>query len=113
VPEVHENGFWHLHLLQKGSFIPQKVLSERAESAGMGYVVDIRKIKGSAEVPKYLCKYLTKQAPSAEIGRGKRSKRFRTSRGFWPGGYHQHKAATWSASSPWKIHQTGADVKCS
>lgn len=113
VPEVHQNGFWHLHLLQKGDFIPQQVLSHRAESAGMGRVVDIRRISDGQEVPKYLCKYLTKQTLSAEIARSKKSKRFRTSRGFWPGGYREHKAAVWGSSSPWKIERTAGDVSCS
>lgn len=114
VPEVHQNGFWHLHLLQKGSYIPQKVLSERAESAGMGRVVDIRRIQDRDEVPLYLCKYLTKQTLAAGIERGKKSKRFRTSRGFWPGGYQQHKTATWpTSSSLWRIERTAGDVSCS
>lgn len=107
VPEIHRNGFWHLHLLQKGDFIPQRVLSERAESAGMGFVVDIRRIRGSSEVPKYLCKYLTKDALSREIERSPRSKRFRTSRGFWPGGLREHTAATWGSSSPWSVARIG------
>lgn len=108
VPEVHQNGFWHLHLLQRGDFIPQRILSQRAESAGMGYVVDIRRIRGGAEVPQYLCKYLTKQALSAEIGASKTRKRYRTSRGFWPGGRAAVEAKVFGPSrSSWSIESIG------
>ena len=106
VPEVHQNGSWHLHLLQKGDFIPQAMLSERAEAAGMGYVVDIRRIRGAAgEVPRYLCKYLTKQTASAEIGASKHRKRYRTSRGFWPGGRRELEAQVFGSShrSTWAV----------
>lgn len=112
VPEVHRNGFWHLHLLHRGDFIPQKVLSARADSAGMGYVVDIRKIHGAGEVPKYLCKYLTKQTLSARISRSKTSKRYRTSRGFWPGGRAavEDRAFGPRTSSSWSVHSDGVMV---
>lgn len=109
VPEVHENGFWHLHLLQRGDFIPQRVLSARADSAGMGYVVDIRRIRGGAEVPRYLTKYLTKQTLSAGIGASKHRKRYRTSRGFWPGGREACELKAFGPGrSAWSVESNGA-----
>jgi hypothetical protein len=83
VPERHRNGFWHFHLLQRGDYIPQRVLSERAESAGMGRVVHIRRIEGDRQAVAYLVKYMSKQEPSPGL---KHTKRYVTSRGFWPGG---------------------------
>ena len=113
VPEIHQNGFWHMHLLHRGDFIPQRVLSSRAHSAGMGYVVDIRKIRGAEEVPKYLCKYITKQTSSAGIGRSKRSKRYRTSRNFWPGGLDACRERAFSSTSPWSVVDVGPYVELS
>ncbi len=107
VPEVHQNGFWHLHLLQKGDFIPQRELSRRAASAGMGSVVWIERVQGEEQVSSYLCKYLTKDLLDREISRSRRSKRFRTSRGFWPGGLREHSAAVWGSSSPWSVQRVG------
>ncbi len=107
VPEVHQNGFWHLHVLQKGSFLPQRELSRRAASAGMGRVVWIERVQGQEQVSNYLCKYLTKDLLSEQIQRSPRSKRFRTSRGFWPEGLRQHSAAVWGSSSPWSVQRVG------
>lgn len=83
VPERHQNGSWHLHLIQRGDYIPQKVLSERAESAGMGRVVHIRKIQEPKQAARYLVKYMSKEILSPAF---KHTRRYRTSRGFWPGG---------------------------
>ena len=108
VPELHQNGSWHLHLLQKNDFIPQRLLSHRADAAGMGYVVDIQRIRGAGEVPKYLCKYLTKQSLSERLAaEGRmRTKRYRTSRRFWPGG----RAAVPSGGT-WSVEDVGPFVE--
>ncbi len=111
VPERHKNGSWHLHLLQKGSYIPQRQLSRRAASSGMGRVVHIQRVGTEGlEVPKYLCKYLTKDALAEELRESKFRKRFRTSRGFWPGGLREHSAAVWGSSSPWSVQRVGPYV---
>lgn len=81
--ERHRNGFWHLHLLQRGSYIPQRELSRRAASAGMGSVVFVQKIEGGQErVAAYLVKYLAKEMKDLPKG----TRRYAASRGFWPGG---------------------------
>jgi hypothetical protein len=73
----------------------------------MGYVVDIRAIRGAAgEVPRYLCKYLTKQTASGEIGASKHRKRYRVSRGFWPGGRQELERQVFgrsASSSRWSV----------
>lgn len=108
VPEVHQNGFWHLHLLQRGDYIPQGQLSKRAESAGMGYVVDIRRIGAAGEVAPYLCKYLTKQTLSAGISASKMRNRYRTSRGFWPGGREACELKAFGPRcSSWSVESNG------
>jgi len=45
--EQHKNGRFHIHMLQKGDYIPQKFLSECLRSAthGQAYVVDIRRCR--------------------------------------------------------------------
>lgn len=84
VPERHQNGFWHLHLLQRGDFIPVRELSGRAESAGMGRVVWIERVQGGPHaVAAYLVKYLTKDAGD---DRPPGARRYTTSRSWWPGG---------------------------
>ncbi len=81
-PERHRNGSWHLHLLQRGDYIPQGELSSRAESAGMGKVTWIQRVKGPDHVAAYLVKYMSKSDPDMPSG----TRRFSTSRKFWPGG---------------------------
>lgn len=109
VPEVHRNGSWHLHLLQRGDFIPQRKLSERARSAGMGYVVDIRRIQAAGDVAPYLCKYLTKQTLNTAVEASKHRRRFRTSRNFWPGGREACELKAFGPRwSSWSIERDGA-----
>jgi hypothetical protein len=79
VPEPHKNGSWHLHVLQKGSFIPQRELSMLAERAGMGRIVHIRAIRGAQSVAKYLVKYMVKD----EAYRPPGSRRYKSSARFW------------------------------
>lgn len=113
VPEIHQNGSWHLHLLQRGDFVPQRELSRRADSAGMGRVVHIQRVKGGRhEISAYLCKYLTKQTLTAEIGRQKGSRRFRTSRNFWPGGLEAVRSRAFGISSTsWSVEDVGPYVE--
>lgn len=110
VPEAHKNGSWHLHLLQRGDFIPQRELSRRAESAGMGRVCWIEGIQNAGEaVPKYLMKYMTKELPDGEA-RSKAGKRYGASRGFWPGGLEAHRSHTFGPKSNWEIVESGPYV---
>lgn len=56
-----DTGMLHYHLAQKGDYIPQAWLSERARANGLGRVVDIRVCKGQGPA-FYLAKYITKEA---------------------------------------------------
>ena len=66
--ERHKNGKSHIHMLQKGDYIPQKFLSECLRSAthGQSYVVHIARCKpGTAG---YVTKYCTKVLATSEVG---------------------------------------------
>lgn len=107
VPEAHRNGSWHLHLLQRGDYIPQRELSRRADSSGMGRVCWIEGIQNAGDsVPAYLIKYMTKELPDG-VNRSKSAKRYGASRGFWPGGLLEHRRNTFSEPSPWEIVDAG------
>lgn len=80
-------GF-HIHMLQKGDFIPQHELSAALKSAthGRSYVTNIKAAKGA--VAGYVTKYITKALAGSEMGRkddGTRARpnRVRYSKGFF------------------------------
>ena len=74
-----KNGMYHFHLGQRGGFVPQRLLSERAAANGLGKVVDIRKCHG--EGPGwYMSKYIAKGLDTIPPGWRKVS----ASRAFWP-----------------------------
>jgi hypothetical protein len=86
--ERHQNGWFHCHLLQKGDYIPQHVLSEALRSAthGASFVCDIRACKG--RVAGYVTKYVTKQLTAEQVGRrgdgtAYKPRRVSYSRGFF------------------------------
>ncbi|MHB0886576.1 MAG: hypothetical protein ACYC41_11930 [Bacillota bacterium] len=55
-----KGGMTHLHILQKGDFIPQAWLSSEWEKLGGGRVVDIRAVHEDAGVARYIFKYALK-----------------------------------------------------
>ena len=87
--ERHKNGKFHIHMLQKGDYIPQKYLSECLRSAthGSSYVVHISRCRpGTAG---YVTKYCTKVLATSEVGSRAdgtqaRVNRVRYSKGFSP-----------------------------
>lgn len=66
--ERHKNGKFHIHMLQKGNYIPQKFLSECLRSAthGQSYVVHIARCR--AGTAGYVTKYCTKVLATSEVG---------------------------------------------
>lgn len=81
----HERGRPHLHCLLN-CYIPQRKLSELAENAGFGRVVDIREVKDGGGFG-YVFKYLKKDCGSAvgaEALRCIRGRRFGLSRNIPP-----------------------------
>ena len=114
VPESHKSAGWHLHLLQRGSFIPQRELSRRAASAGMGSVVWITAVREPAQVARYLVKYMVK-SDAGDFPKGTR--RYRTSRNFWPEGRAAAEARAFgsacaaAAGDRWGIMRIGEPVE--
>ncbi len=110
VPERHKNGTYHLHLLQKGSYIPQRVLSQLAERAGMGRWVWIKAIpqedpQNAQKVAKYLVKYMTKDPEKLPPG----VNRYSQSRGFWGmGGKTAFEARAFSSGGDWGVVHLGS-----
>lgn len=113
VPEPHKNLSWHLHLLQRGSFVPQRELSWRAASAGMGSVVWISAVREPEHVARYLVKYMTKGDPDSFP---KGARRYRTTRQFYPGGKAEAERRAFGPSADsdsvhrWSIMRTGEPV---
>jgi hypothetical protein len=89
--ELTKSGLRHAHALVKAPYIPQGVLSEAAYRSGMGYVVDIRAIRGAREASGYALKealrvmaYATKGSRALEEHLALNGGRlYRTTRGYW------------------------------
>ena len=70
-----KTGMYHFHLAQKGSYIPQRLLSHLAESNGLGRIVDIRRCQQKG--PEwYLAKYITKEGCPAGWRKVAQSRKF-------------------------------------
>jgi len=72
----------HLHVVYRGSFMPQRWISQMWQACGGGRIVDVRKVEHPSQVYRYILTYLTKQA-GREAPKGFR--RVRTSRHFFDG----------------------------
>lgn len=68
--ELTKKGEPHLHIVARGTFIPQKWLSAQMAKEMGAPVVDVRAVKGSKEVAKYVSKYISKR--NIKIGSLKR-----------------------------------------
>lgn len=53
-------GYPHIHILQKGCYLPQKWLSKAWSHLGCGEVVFIKDVSSAKHINKYITKYLTK-----------------------------------------------------
>jgi len=62
-----KTGMYHFHLGQRGDFVPQKLLSDRAAANGLGKVVDIRKCFGAGP-GWYMSKYIAKGLDTLPAG---------------------------------------------
>ncbi len=58
--EFTKKGYPHIHIAQKGSYVPQKVLSAKWLYLRAGQVTDIRAVKSTAACAQELTKYLMK-----------------------------------------------------
>lgn len=63
VPEMSKNGKQHVHVLFRGSYIDQRLISHWWEEIHQAKVVDIRKVgyrRSKRNLASYMAKYLTK-----------------------------------------------------
>jgi len=58
--ELTEEGWPHIHIAQRGDYIPQPVLRSLWDRLGCGTIVDVRKIDSTAKAANYVAKYLAK-----------------------------------------------------
>lgn len=79
----------HLHMLQKGDYLPQRWLSAEWEKIGGGRVVDIRAIGDRAGAARYIFKYALKQG---EYWPGRK---VRYSKGYFPKPTRELRAEMW------------------
>lgn len=96
VPELHKNGLPHLHILQRGDFIPHSVVSEVWEVATQGYyhgqgsfVVDIRQVESTDDAVSYVTKYMTKGAGDGS------AKGWAALQARYPGMRHYRRSREW------------------
>lgn len=71
--EWTQRGWPHLHILQRGCFVPQKWLSARWNRLGIGRIVHIQEVTTHRRAAWYITKYLTKGTYSiSQIPKGHR-----------------------------------------
>lgn len=58
--ELTKKGTPHIHLLQRGTWIPKQVLSDMWCSLTGSFIVDIKRIQRSRDVARYITKYMGK-----------------------------------------------------
>jgi len=68
--ELHQSGWPHLHLAQRGVYIPQKFLRLAWTNLGIGSVVDIRAIHTIRGAARYVSKYITKTITEGKAALG-------------------------------------------
>lgn len=64
VPELSKNGKQHLHVLFRGSYISQVLISRWWQEIHHAKIVDIRKVKGGRsprQLASYMAKYMSKE----------------------------------------------------
>lgn len=81
--EACASGYPHIHVLQKGAYIPQKLIAAMWDKLGIGYVVDIRSVYTRAGAARYVAKYVTK-CQGEDSFMPLRHRLITYSRGFFP-----------------------------
>jgi len=65
--EFTKQGFPHIHLVQKGAYIPQKWLSKTWARLGCGSIVYIRDCSKAQSINRYITKYLVKNCHETAV----------------------------------------------
>lgn len=115
--ELTKLGEPHLHIIQRGSFISQRWLSEQMRELMGAPIVDIRAVKGRKAVAEYVSKYISKR--NIKIGTLKRywrskgylavsraelRRRRNVGARFWVMDFH------WKRYLAWVSHRYGDDI---
>jgi hypothetical protein len=64
--ELHESGYPHLHIAQRGKYMPKKLISDLWNELAIGYIVDIAAITDRRGAAAYVAKYITKTVEKAK-----------------------------------------------
>lgn len=80
--EVTKRGYPHLHILQKGEFVPWHWLKAVLPRCGFGPICSVKKVYKSSQAAHYVTKYLAKSLTDTNIG-GLFDRRIWTSRHFF------------------------------
>jgi hypothetical protein len=106
VVELHLNEQPHLHMMQRGDFVEQELLSELWERytaksySGQGsFIVDIRRIDPNQNVKGYLLKYIKKSWEAEKIG----PKSWQHMQSLFPGLNHYRYSRNWLLDRPEKV----------
>lgn len=78
--EKHKNGWFHIHMIQRGTYLPKALLKKALYSATheTAYIVKIEQCKG--DVAGYVTKYITKALDAEDYGRNENGTRKRVNR---------------------------------
>lgn len=95
--EKTKKGLPHCHLLLRGPYIPQKIISAQWARLTNAPIIDIRHCKSAPQAAAYISKYLTKD-PHAPRG----MKRYRFSRAYAPTPRHMPLSALLGLTT-WRI----------
>ncbi len=66
--ELTKAGWPHLHVAQKGDYIPHAMLKKLWQKLRVGSIVDLRAITDHRGAARYIAKYMTKSDRSSEAG---------------------------------------------
>jgi hypothetical protein len=66
--ELHESGFPHLHIMQKGGYVPWKLLKYLWVSLGIGTHVHLETVDDAKRAAFYVAKYISKAVASLHAG---------------------------------------------
>jgi hypothetical protein len=93
VVEAQKRGAAHIHVIYRGSFIPQQWLSRVAAECGFGRIADIR--RSNPRLMAYISKYLTKELSDPTAAPPRYFRRVRWSRG-WCSWEKLRRAVPWT-----------------
>ena len=104
VVEPQKRGAAHVHVVYRGSYIPQRVLARLAVESGFGPIADIR--LSNPRLMSYLAKYLTKELADPSVAPPRYFRRVRYSKGWcvWVRRSGPHTWDGWQIADAVPVH---------